>query len=340
MISPRSIVILTCLVPFLLLQAKSALGADHPSGSHEGDAIAHVPKVDGAFVHVYDPSRDTGNPRSYDNDHAIVFGHDKLFHKIGILNITGGPHECEGQFDHLTSPELLKPNWKCHGYALTTDESRGENTLWAPHIVEKDNTYYMFYASYDRHEMGQIFLATSSDLFHWKRYPKCPIITPNGPFARDPMVVFVEDNSAWVLYYTVNDKEGHGAVAYRTSNDLVNWSKDVKYALVGEKHRGAGNMESPFVVKYCGYYYLFVTSWPIGYHTTRVFRSRDPYHFTLDQHITTLNCHAAEIVKHDGQWYITHCGKMAHGLHVAKLQWMRNDKVAPSREGLWHESAR
>jgi predicted amidohydrolase len=319
---------LTCLLPSLLLQAAFAMGADVAGGSQPGEAMPCVPKVDGPFVHVYDPARDTGNPKSYNNDHAIIFGPDKLFHKIGILNITGGSHAEEDQFDHITSPELLKTNWKHHDYALTIDERRGEKDLMAPHIVEKDGTYYMFYASYDEHEtnngripLGQIYLATSNDLFHWTRHPTYPIIGPNAPFARDPMVRFDEDRNQWVMYYTVNDTQWHSTVAYRTSKDLIHWSTDIKYALIAEKRRGSAYTESPFVVKYRGYYYLFVTSWPIGYHTTRVFRSRDPYHFTLDQQVATLDCHAAEIIEHQGQWYITHCGSEAHGLHVATLQW-------------------
>ena len=302
-----------------IVKGGAVLGSD----ATEMEREACVPEVDGAFVHVYDPSGTTGNARSYNNDHTVVFGLDGLFHKIGILNIAGGPHSEEKQLDHITSPDLMKNGWQSHRHALIADEERGEVALWAPHIVGVDGIFYMFYSSYTpTDKMGQIFLATSRDLYDWERHPKHPIISPNALHARDPMVLFLEDRSQWVLYYTANDEEGRGTVAYRTSPDLVNWSGEKAYALVGEKHDGAGNAESPFIVEYRGYYYLFVTSWTIDYNATRVFRSTDPLRFSLDQQVTTLTCHASEIIEHNGEWYLTHCGSRANGFHVGRLKWV------------------
>ena len=45
-----------------------------------------------------------------------------------------------------------------------------ETVLWAPHIIKKGDTYYMYYCGgHPDHGKYQINLATSKDLYEWKR---------------------------------------------------------------------------------------------------------------------------------------------------------------------------
>jgi len=106
-----------------------------------------------------------------------------------------------------------------------------------------------------------------------------------------------------------------------------------------------GATESPFVVKYAGFYYLFVTytdSRPDNYHNTLVFRSSDPLDFGVyngdnqaEVVVARLHAHAPEVVYDDvtASWYITTCGWRNHGIPIegavaiARLDWQPESRM-------------
>jgi arabinan endo-1,5-alpha-L-arabinosidase len=90
-----------------------------------------------------------------------------------------------------------------------------------------------------------------------------------------------------------------------------------------------GNVQSPYVVKYDGAYYLFVTRKslsPVDYVRTNVFCSANPLSFEW-RPIADLRAHAAEVVVDGDQWFITSAGwtkaigEMHRGLSLAPLEW-------------------
>ncbi|MGH3505135.1 MAG: family 43 glycosylhydrolase, partial [Nocardioidaceae bacterium] len=252
----------------------------------------------GEFAKIYDPSVGEDEPW-YINDHTFVRAHDGTWHMFGSTHAEPADPQDEDHFAHATAPSLHGP-WTKRRYALDVDPEYGETHLWAPYVLAHDGVYYMFYAGGGPdHTQSEINLATSTDLYHWKRHSGGPLFR-DGFEARDPMVLKVGDH--WVMYYCATDDPagGHHVVAYRVSDDLVQWgARHIAYTSP-DTGTGAGDTESPFVVHRHGRYYLFVG--PCGayaggsrsYTCTDVFESKDPLHFDKSHHVGRIDAHAPE----------------------------------------------
>lgn len=110
-----------------------------------------VPTV-GSFERVYDPSV-ADDERWYINDHTFVREASGTWHLVGITHAEPAAPFDELHFAHATAPDLHGP-WKREPYALSTDPLHGEHHLWAPHIVEHDDLYWMFYCAGGRPSPG------------------------------------------------------------------------------------------------------------------------------------------------------------------------------------------
>lgn len=290
----------------------------------------------GDYEHIYDPSVGE-DERWYINDHTFVRDAAGTWHLIGITHAEPFAPFDELHLAHATAPSLLGP-WTKQPFALSTEPELGESHLWAPHVIHHDGRYWMFVCaggpSPDRY---RIHLATSDDCRTWTRHAANPLVV-DGYEARDPMVARVGDR--WVMYYTatLEPDGGNHVVKAVQSTDLVSWSDPrVVYTdpLVGT---GAGPTESPFVVERDDGWYLFVGPDHQGvvdglaardraaveraYSTTRVFRSDDPFHFTPDDHVSTIRSHAAEVVVDEaGEYWVSRCGWGQGGVYVAPLRW-------------------
>jgi beta-fructofuranosidase len=297
-----------------------------------------VPFEVGEYQHVYDPSVGEAE-RWYLNDHTIVRDRAGTWHVIGITHAEPfAPFE-EVHLAHATAPSVLGP-WTKQPFALTADAAHGEHHLWAPHVVEHDDRYWMFYcAGGDAPEAYRIHLATSDDCWSWERHPGNPLVV-DGYEARDPMVLRVGER--WVMYYTATSSPegGRFVVKATESDDLVRWSgRHVVYEdeLEGT---GAGPTESPFVVAHDGRYLLLIgpdygrlmsaleeegrygPEARAAYRRTRVLASDDPLRFRTEDQVQSIPSHAAEVVvDEDGRWWVSHCGWGEGGLFLAPLTW-------------------
>ncbi len=279
---------------------------------------AYTPEV-GAFKHIFDQSPSDAEPW-YVNDHCLVKGEDG-WHLYGITHRQPANPMDERNFAHGTSP-VLNATWTRQPFALTYDPDKGENHLWAPHVVKKGDTYYMFYCAGSRvsNYHYRIHLATSKDLKNWKRDENNPVFEDFFD-ARDPMVLLVGDT--YYLYYTANldSPKGNHTVNVRTSKDLKKWSP-ARIALTHpEQGTFGGPTESPFVVPYGGHFYLFVGP-DGGYHATKVYRSPNPYAWSHADQIYGYPSHASEIVQDvDGKYYATDSGWDLRGVYLAPMGW-------------------
>ncbi|KAK2616267.1 hypothetical protein QQS21_000902 [Conoideocrella luteorostrata] len=276
----------------------------------------------GDFVKIYDPS--VGEPNKwYINDHTFV--HDEksgTWHMFGITHQEPADPENEHFFAHATAPQLYGP-WTKQPFALQVDPAYGETHLWAPYVVKSKDTYYMFYCGGGADEAASaINLATSKDLFHWKRAPKGPLFR-DGVAARDPFVTRI--GGQWVLYYCGNDKPtgGHHTVLYRTSHDLFHWSERRVAYTDPTTGTGGGVTESPWVYKHGENWYLFIGPRPSqqAYIGTDVFVSKDPFHFDVKDRVGHIRSHALELVTVAGENFVSHCGWGQGGLFLAPLVW-------------------
>jgi beta-fructofuranosidase len=294
----------------------------------------------GEWTHIYDPS--VGEDEQwYVNDHTIVRDRGGVWHLIGITHAEPFKPMEEVDLCHATARSLLGP-WTKHTPALTADPAWGEKHLWAPHVIEHDDRYWMFVCggSLESQEVYRLHLATSDDCVTWTRHPENPLLV-DGFDARDPMVLRVGDR--WVMYYTATSepKRGNHVVIAAESDDLVHWSgRTIVYRdeLVGDM---GGPTESPFVVERGGTFYLFMGPAGFGagmagtldcktaYTSTIVLASDDPLHFDRADCVGEIAAHAAEVVvDEDGNDWITHCGWGQGGVYLAPL-WFGAATSAP-----------
>lgn len=266
-------------------------------------------------------------------DHAFWQGQDGAWHCLACVRSTRVGrvlYEWEGA-------SLTQENWTPLGIAMRADRACGESVndwmgeewLQAPHVIEHDGQYWMFYGAHNS-ELGecQICLATSPDGRTFTRHRDAQghsrvFIGPGE--ARDPMVLRVGEE--WVCYYCGHDtgKRRPCKVYARTSADLIRWSAFREVSWGGfTSGTGFWSTECPFVVHLDGYYYLFRTSEYRPPARTHVYRSTDPFDFGLgtdEKWITTLRVAAPEVVQVGNQYYISSVEDLKGGIQLFKLKW-------------------
>jgi hypothetical protein len=273
----------------------------------------------GPFQKIYDPS--TGEKEKwYINDHTFIRPVDGQWHLFGITHPEPAAPQQEKFFAHATAPDLAGP-WAKREPVMPANEQLGETVVWAPYVLEHDGLYWMYYcAGGKQHEQYHIHLATSSDLFTWKRHPDNPMVV-DGYDARDPMVIRYANR--WILYYTATSEPhgGNHVVKAATSDDLTRWSGNQEVFVAHQKGTYGGSTESPFVVSRNGTYYLFVCT-NRGYNETAVYQSDDPFHWEQSNRIAKFPAHAAEVVQlSNGQWFVSRAGWGQGGVYLAELVW-------------------
>jgi beta-fructofuranosidase len=273
----------------------------------------------GDFRRIYDPS--SGEKRRwYINDHTFIRAADGQWHLFGITHPEPANAQRERFFAHATAPDLEGP-WTKQAPVLHVDEKHNETVLWAPYVLADDGLYWMYYcAGGSDHAKYHIHLATSPDLWSWKRHPANPMVV-DGFDARDPMVMQFGDQ--WILYYaaTSEPKGGNHDVVAVTSRDLSHWSNRKEVFRDSQVGTFGGPTESPFVVARNQKYYLFVCT-NRGYNETAVYRSESPLHWESANLVGTFAAHAAEVIQvADGRWFVSRAGWGQGGVYLAEFKW-------------------
>ena len=277
------------------------------------------------FHKIYDPSVGE-NEKWYVNDHTVIKGEDG-WHLYGITHKEPSEPLEEILCAHATSPDILNVPFTKRPYPLCAEKEHQELHFWAPHVIKHDGLYYMYYCagSLEGHDKYRLHLATSKDLVNWERHPKNPLVI-DGFDARDPMVLRVGDK--WVMYYTCNSAPtgGNHCVAAVFSSDLIHWGDKRTVFTSDIVGTYAGPCESPFIEKVNDTYFLFIGAYSghLGYcgnySDTAVYASKDPFNFGGEP-VGRIMSHAAEVLKINGEYYITHCGWRQGGVYLAPLHF-------------------
>lgn len=274
------------------------------------------------FKRILDPSiRDFQRIYSkifYINDHTLIHK-DGQWHVIGITHEEPAAPLEEKSFLHAVGKKIRGQFSRLADNFYYSPKDK-ETHIWAPYIVEKDGTYFMYYCagSCYGHDKYRIHLATSVDLFHWERSRYNPMVI-DGYDARDPMVIQAGDK--WLMYYTCTEfpQGGRHCVACVESNDLYHWGKR-RFVFMDEREGTiAGPCESPYVLQYKDSYLLFI-GLRNSYSDTHIYASKDPLNFKKENWVGNIKAHACEIVREGQKLYITHCGWGQGGLYVAELK--------------------
>lgn len=228
-----------------------------------------------------------------------------------------------------------------NGIKMVSDTSLGEASggMQAPHVVKEDDTYHMFYGTWNH-----IAHATSADGKHFDRV-KYFNDTTTSMFGdghtnpRDPMTIKIDDT--YYVFYTAHTG-GEGKDYLRTIGDLSdtapnNWSAESLVAFGGSASgTGSSSAECPFVYYHAesNAYYLFRTQRYGSNPQTSVYRSTDPTYFGVDadadnDFVGYLPVAAPEIVEYGGQTYIAALNLGLDGIRIAEFDFVEIDPNAP-----------
>ena len=163
-------------------------------------------------------------------------------------------YEKQTHFDAFSSKNLK--TWKKHERVLTADDVKwAKKAMWAPAVLEKDGTYYLFFSANDVHEgeVGGIGVATSSrPQGPYKDALGRPLIQQivNGAQPIDQFV-FRDDDGQYYMYY---GGWGHCNMV-RLADDLLSLvpfdDGDMYKEVTPENY-----VEGPFMMKRSGKYYF------------------------------------------------------------------------------------
>lgn len=226
----------------------------------------------------------------------------------------------------------LEPGWEAMGVAMRAEPAFGERlgSMQAPFVLKIEDRYWMFYSS-----GGRTFAALSEDgksfarhrvdgkdfgLFGAFSQGEQNVIGGGG---RD--VMLLRDGSRWIVYYTANP-DGVGRVYARTSPDLQRWDEPRIVSWGGEAGTNFYSAECPWVYRLPGtpWYFLFRTQLYKGKPMSRVYRSRDPFDFGLDDDrylVARLPVAAPELFEYQGKLYIAALTPELDGLRKAPLEF-------------------
>jgi hypothetical protein len=143
-------------------------------------------------------------------------------------------------FGHASTPDFFE--WEVHDPVLVVREGTWEEAhVWAPVILRESGAFIMAYTGLNRHLSQNIGLASSQDLFNWKRWESNPISPCKGAAwaywreddicsCRDPDLV--RHDGRVYMPYTANTREGATCIALASTPDFRKW-KDHGPILVG-----------------------------------------------------------------------------------------------------------
>lgn len=306
--------------------ARAAIRTGDPQEEQQRDFL---PFVKGRFQHVLDPPGKHSDPKKrpwYINDHCFFMDEKtELIHWFGITN----PIPAKGEsmygpgsslyMGHATAPSPFGP-WTEHPHAFSEPEEDGH--IGCPFVVTYNDGYLMLYPN-NRVDKKRLFVATSKDLFFWEK------LDGFGPVGegnlRDPCLVKLDDGN-YLLYAADFSSQNIPHVRLYKTRDLLNY-EELEPALSGpEPVSTPYYIESPFVFRHGGIYYLLANFSHHQYSETVIYASKNPYKFDWENALTTIFTHAPEVFKWQGKYYISHCGlEDQHwerpGLYLAELDF-------------------
>lgn len=188
------------------------------------------------------------NPVLADCADPVILRHDGMYYAY-CTHTPDSPDMVHGIRLHV-SKDLV--HWKDQGYVLKRKDSWGDSRFWAPDIVEREGTFYLYYAADTR-----ICVATAE--------------SPAGPFRQRiqrPMEpeslridahVFQDTDGQYYLYY-VDFNRGNEIWGGRLNEDMMSVdASSLQWMIVPDQSWETDQgriVEGPEMLKHKGLYYL------------------------------------------------------------------------------------
>jgi len=268
----------------------------------------------------------------YLKDFCIIQVNDvyHLFHIAGTPGVSCCLPGNELWFGHATTKDFLR--WETHEPCFYIDTHGWDNGhVFAPYVIEAFGMYWMFYTGVSINNTQRIGVATSEDLFHWKRAAVEPIIRPEeydwafcptdkGASCRDPHVCQFGDE--YSLYYTAVTRTGKGCVARASSRDLLNW-RDEGPVFISDQ---LAHPESSNVQKLDGKFLLFFGG---QYENWSYVISDNPYDWKGCQPIALKkDITAMEVILRQGErWLVSYFKMNNYRMFLGIIDWSVNNST-------------
>jgi beta-xylosidase len=132
---------------------------------------------------------------------------DPFVLRVGDRYFAYGTNDAERSgkaFEILDSTDLV--HWRSIGRALEPVDGLDVRDHWAPEVVERDGTFYMYFSAGVEDRGHRIRLAVADRPEGPFRYEGI-VLTPDEPFAIDANP-FIDDDGQWYLYYAHDVLDG------------------------------------------------------------------------------------------------------------------------------------
>jgi beta-xylosidase len=239
------------------------------AGSARSESPTTAPSLVARSVATYT------NPVALNLPDPFVIRHDGVYYAYG----TNAPGE---GYRVLSSPDLV--HWQDRGFCFhKTDRSWGRENFWAPCVLEKDHSFYLFYSS-----MGKVG-PDGSRMSH--RISVAKSDSPLGPFVdlKAPLLdigkatidahAFIDDDGRAYLYYALDCSENKISELYVVplSDDLTQVTGSPVFCTRPDTPwEGDTWNEAPFVFKHKNTYIMMYSArgffdplYSLGYATSK-----------------------------------------------------------------------
>jgi len=263
-------------------------------------------------------------------DHTIFYFQGYYYLAAIQIYLSATQERKEHDFAYARTRDFC--TWEDLGSVLSRGEDGepDESAIWAPHVIEENGSYYMFYTGVNRNVAQSIMLAVSKNPADPKSWQKMGVVfRPNHTnmvYAgahkwsdnRDPMIL--KQQGQYYLYYTGKDTSG-GVVGVATSASITgtwqDWGAVVQTSLKSMP-------ESPFVLENGGVYYMMYNdtggngptwSWAVS-----------PLGPWQPEHNETIGwAHDFVRIPNSSSWLVSYVQGDGESIHVTPLTWVNNN---------------
>ncbi|WP_018924964.1 arabinan endo-1,5-alpha-L-arabinosidase [Salsuginibacillus kocurii] len=219
-----------------------------------GDIGNYEENEDGAVIED-DPVHDPALIKAEDTYYVFSTGISRDGEDPGGIYVRKSEETLEGDWESIG--EIPVPDW-VHEFNWNEEEELPTH-LWAPDVVEKEDTFYLYYAvsqfGTNNSAIGVASTSDPGDIESWEDHGIVTETSPEDDYnAIDPSVFQDKDGNWWMTFGSYWE----GIQLQQLSEDMRSLENDRHW--IADRNEPPNAIEAPNIFERDGYYYLF-TSW-------------------------------------------------------------------------------